>query len=476
MFSSIKFKLAILYSLALILTLGIYGISTYYYTRKNLLDGLDNSLYSEVKWIRDAIEPKISDLETSIPETDEQNEALADSTLEDEIWNIIYEHSLLSSKKQFIQIKDKDGREIYRSLSLGSFDLPLDSVSSKEGEISLTTCKFNLHKIRLAVLKSEYLDIGVAYPLEEINHALSDLFRILILLTPLALLISIAGGVFLAGRSLKPIDYIVKTANEITAGNLDRRIPEPRSNDEISRLVKTLNDMIERLDKSFKQMKQFSADVSHELKTPLTIIRGEIELAISRKKKSSELKKTLINILDEIVRLSNMVENLLMLFKSDTGQVNFNFKEVNIAKLIKDLLEDVDILAEEKGIKVETKQLDEAIVVGDEIKLKQLFLNLIDNAIKYNKSGGKVIISIVRENNFVNVSIADTGIGIPKDEINLIFERFYRVDKARTRDAGGTGLGLSIAKSIAEAHNGRIEVESELGKGSKFSVILPVLS
>ena len=475
MFSSIKFKLAILYSLALILTLGIYGIFAYYYTRKNLLDGLDNSLRSEVKWIRDAIEPKVSNFEISIPETGEQNETSVDSTLEDEIWNIIYEHSLLSSKKQFIQIKHENGREIYRSLSLGSLDLPIDSVTTVEGEITLTTCKLNLHKIRLAVLKSKYLTIGVAYPLEEINHALSNLFRILILLAPLALLVSIVGGVFLAGRSLKPVDHIVKIANEITAGNLDRRIPEPKSNDEIARLIKTLNNMIERLDKSFKQMKQFSADVSHELKTPLTIIRGEIELAISGKKKSSELKKTLINILDEVVRLSNMVENLLMLFKSDTGQVNLNFKEVNIAELIKDLLEDIDILAEEKGIKVEAERLDEAIVLGDEIRLKQLFLNLIDNAIKYNKSGGRVTISIVRENNFVNVSIADTGIGIPKDEINLIFERFYRVDKTRTRDTGGTGLGLSIAKSIAESHNGRIEVESELGKGSKFSVILPAL-
>ncbi|MFN3134538.1 MAG: ATP-binding protein [Candidatus Kryptonium sp.] len=476
MFSSIKFKLAILYSLALILTLGIYGVFAYYYTRKNLLDGLDNSLRSEAKWIRDAVEPKISNFESLISETGEENEASVDSTLEDEIWNIIYEHSLLSSKKQFIQIKDKDGKEIYRSLSLGSLDLPLDSVSAEEGEISLITCKFNLHKIRLAVLKSKYLTIGVAYPLEEINHALSNLFRILILLAPLALLVSIVGGVFLAGRSLKPVDHIVRIANEITVGNLDRRIPEPKSNDEIARLIKTLNNMIERLDKSFKQMKQFSADVSHELKTPLTIIRGEIELAISGKKKSSELRKTLINILDEVVRLSNMVENLLMLFKSDTGQVNLNFKEVNIAKLIKDLLEDVDILAEEKGVKVEAEQLDEAIVLGDEIRLKQLFLNLLDNAIKYNKSGGRVTISIVRENNFVNVSIVDTGIGIPEDEISLIFERFYRVDKARTRDSGGAGLGLSIAKSIVESHNGRIEVESELGKGSKFSVILPVLS
>jgi len=248
MFSSIKFKLAILYSLALILTLGIYGIFAYYYTRKNLLDGLDNSLRSEVKWIRDAIEPKVSNFEISIPETGEQNETSVDSTLEDEIWNIIYEHSLLSSKKQFIQIKHENGREIYRSLSLGSLDLPIDSVSTVEGEITLTTCKLNLHKIRLAVLKSKYLTIGVAYPLEEINHALSNLFRILILLAPLALLVSIVGGVFLAGRSLKPVDHIVKIANEITAGNLDRRIPEPKSNDEIARLIKTLNNMIERLD------------------------------------------------------------------------------------------------------------------------------------------------------------------------------------------------------------------------------------
>jgi len=471
MMSSIKFKLSLLYSFSLLLTLGIYSTLAYYYMHKNLMDSLDSSLRSEAKWIKDAIEPRVSNFEL---ETSEFESESPDSTLEDEIWDIIYEHSLLSSKKQYIQIKDKNGNEIYRSLSLGSLDLPFDSVSAKNGEIVLRTFdKFGGHKIRLAVLKSEYLTIGVAYPLDEVNHAMTNLFRIFVLLIPIPLLISIIGGIFLAGRSLKPVDDIVKTAREITAGSLDRRIPEPRSNDEIARLVRTLNDMIDRLEKSFERMKQFSADISHEFKTPLTIIRGEIELALSKNKGAGSLRKTLADILDEVVRLSNMVDDLLTLFKSDIGQIKFNFKEMRIDELIKDLLEDVDILAEEKGIKIEAGPFDQAVVMGDEMRLKQLFLNLIDNAIKYNKSGGKVTISVENRGDTVEVSISDTGIGIPEDEINLIFERFYRVDKARSRDRGGVGLGLSIARWIAESHNGKIEVESKLGQGSKFSVILP---
>lgn len=476
MFWSIKFKLAILYSIALLLTLAIYNALTYFYLREKLLDGLDNSLRSEVKWIKDAIEPKISNLESSILEIQDEDEvARTDSTLENEIWDIIYEHSLLISKKQFIQIKDKNGKELYSSLNLGSLDLPIDSVSAEEGEITLMTVdKFAFHKIRLAVLKSKHLIIGVAYPLDEVEHAITNLFEIFIFLLPFALIFAILGGTFLAGRSLKPVNDIVKTAEEITAGNLNKRIPEPRSNDEISRLIKTLNNMIDQLEKSFERMKQFSADVSHEFKTPLTIIRGEIELAISKRNKVSELKKTLANILDEVIRLSNMVEDLLTLFKADIKQISFNFKPINIAELLNELLEDVYILAKEKGVKVRTEQFEPAIIMGDEMRLKQLFLNLIDNAIKYNKRGGKVIISAKNKNDSVIVSIVDTGIGIPKDEIELIFERFYRVDKARSRDTGGTGLGLSIAKWIAQLHNGKIEVESEVGKGSRFSVILPI--
>ncbi len=471
MLSSIKLKLSILYSFALLLSLAIYGTLAYFYMKKNLLDGLDNSLKSEIKWIKDAVESKISNFEIMANELEE--EQVADSTLEDEIWDMIYEHSLLSAKKQFIQIRDKNGKEIYRSLSLGQLDLPLDSIKEKNQIFLLTLDKFNSHKIRLAVLKSEYIQLGVGYPIDEIDHALANLFRILVLLIPASLLISILGGIFLAGRSLKPVDEIVKTAREITAGNLNRRIPETSSNDEIARLIRTLNDMIDRLEKSFERMKQFSADVSHEFKTPLTIIRGEIELALSGNKKVSELKKTLVNILDEVVRLSNMVDDLLTLYKSDVGQIKFDFKEIDLGGLLKDLLDDVVVLAEGSGVKIKVGKIERVVVSGDEMRLKQLFLNLIDNAIKYNKIGGEVLISVENKNGFAEVSISDTGIGIPDEELNLIFERFYRVDKARGR--GGVGLGLSIAKWIAESHNGKIEVESKLGHGSKFKVILPAV-
>jgi heavy metal sensor kinase len=272
---------------------------------------------------------------------------------------------------------------------------------------------------------------------------------------------------------LKPVDDIVKTAREIASGNLHRRIPEPKAQDEISNLVKTLNEMIEQIDRSFERMRQFSADVSHELKTPLTIIRGEIELALTSKKSVSALRKTLADILEEVVRLSNMIEDLLMLYKSETGQIKLDIKKVNIAKLLMELLEDMKILAEKNEVNLKVGRIEEVFVDGDEMKLKQLFLNLIDNAIKYNKKNGVVEINVENQGEFVNISVSDTGIGIPKEELNFIFERFYRVDKARTRASGGAGLGLSIAKWIAQMHNGRIEVESELGQGSKFTVILP---
>ncbi len=468
---SIKFKLAFLYSVSFLLSLAIYSALTFYYTKKDLLNDLDNSLCSEVRWLVDVVEPKISNFESETSAIEDGSIAKIDSTLEDEIWNIIYEHTLLSSRKQFIQIKDTSGNEIYRSLSLGSLDLPIDTIS-KSNDVFLTTIEnFNSHKIRLAVLRSEYIVVGIAYPLDEINHAMTNLFKFFILLIPFALVVSVLGGIFLAGRSLKPVDDIVKIANEISSGNLHRRIPEPKTQDEISKLVKTLNEMIDQIDKSFERMRQFSADVSHELKTPLTIIRGEIELALTGKKSVSALRETLADILEEVVRLSNMIDDLLMLFKSETGQIKLDIKKVNIAKLLMELFEDIKILAERNEVNLKVGRVEEAYVDGDEMKLKQLFLNLIDNAIKYNKKNGEVEINVENQGEFVCVSVSDTGIGIPKEELNLIFERFYRVDKART--SGGVGLGLSIAKWIAQMHNGRIEVESELGQGSKFRVILP---
>ncbi len=244
--------------------------------------------------------------------------------------------------------------------------------------------------------------------------------------------------------------------------------------DEIGRLIHTMNDMIGRLHSSFAQTRQFSSDASHELRTPLTIMRGEIELALRSEKTPLEYRETLSSTLEEIVRLKSIIDNLLTLGKADQGVYEMKLEEVHLDALIRDLFDDSELLAESKHINVELRKADPVTIVGDKGRLRQLFLNLVDNAIKYTPEGGHVSLSVERQNGSACVKIEDSGIGIPSDDLKKIFDRFYRVDKARSREMGGSGLGLSIAKWIAELHRGSITVDSEVNKGSRFTVTIPI--
>jgi signal transduction histidine kinase len=231
--------------------------------------------------------------------------------------------------------------------------------------------------------------------------------------------------------------------------------------------------MIHRLHQSFAQVRQFSADASHELRTPLTIIRGEIELALRSPKTPEEYRSVLESTLEEIMRLTSIIDNLLMLAKADQGTYHANFSEVDLKALVDELYEDSEVLAESKNIHVELRAGEPITIVGDRLRLRQLMLNLIDNAIKYTPDGGTVKLSLEGHNGSAVFAVQDTGIGIPLEEQEKIFNRFYRVDKARSRELGGTGLGLSIARWIAELHRGTIGVQSEPNKGSTFTVTLP---
>jgi heavy metal sensor kinase len=300
---------------------------------------------------------------------------------------------------------------------------------------------------------------------------------------PFALLVASLGGQFLADKALKPVDHITQAARMITSRNLNQRIRPRKGKDEISRLVETFNEMISRLDQSFLQINQFSADASHELKTPLTILKGEVEVTLRKERTPEEYRQTLNSNLEEINRMSQIVDDLLLLSKADTGQVQVNKEDINLSEILSEVVSQMSRLARSRDIRIETSNHWEEIhILGDALRIRELFLNLIENGIKYNEAGGSILITLGRgsaeggQEGFARIVVSDTGIGIAKEDQTRIFNRFFRVDKARSREQGGSGLGLSICKWITDVHQGEIRVESEIGKGSSFILKFPIYS
>jgi heavy metal sensor kinase len=315
----------------------------------------------------------------------------------------------------------------------------------------------------------------IARSTKQIDQALAGLVRTLIIAVPLALILAAGGGLFLARRALKPVDKIAQTAREIGESDLSQRI-NVNTKDELGRLAATLNEMIGRLEKTFQRQKQFTSDASHELRAPLAVIEAESSLALQKERPSSDYQRSLEIISQESKQMSSLIDQLLTLARADAGKEQWNFTELNLGKLITNLSTDVEILCQEKGLSFQLGQPQDLVVKGDEARLRELFMNLLDNAIRYTPAPGTVSVSLRREGQMAVVAITDTGIGIPAEDIPFIFERFYRVDKSRSRAEGGSGLGLAICKHIVEAHGGKIEAESQVGAGSTFSVRLPLQS
>jgi heavy metal sensor kinase len=291
-------------------------------------------------------------------------------------------------------------------------------------------------------------------------------------LFPLALFLAGGGGWFLAHRALLPVDRMTRTAKRIGAGQLHARLDVSGTNDELDRLAETLNDMLSRLEAAFSEMRQFTADASHELQTPLTILRGEIEIALRSKRSEEEYVAVMRSALEEIERISLLVEGLLLLARSDAGVLKLDLKPLDLMIIAEEVLEQLSPLARSKPVSLMLGQVQSLRVSGDPVQLRRLLFNLLDNAIKYTPERGMVKVSIEEKDGWAVLSVADTGIGIATEEREKVFQRFFRSAEARSAQ-GGSGLGLSIVKSIVEAHEGRIELESLPGKGSTFRVYLP---
>ena len=316
--------------------------------------------------------------------------------------------------------------------------------------------------------------VEVGASLAPIEALLGRLLDLLGSALAIVVVIAVTGGYFLIRRALAPVEEITRRAERITLHNLKERLPVLPTGDELERLSVSLNHMIARLDDAFEHNRRFIADASHELRTPLTILRGEMESLISQAEPDSEIQARAGTALEEVVRLAHIVEGLFNVARLDAGEAQKECQRFDLAELTTSTAEQMCLLAEDKGIAISCHAPQPVFVEGDRARLKQVVVNLLDNAIKYTPEHGKVDLLIFAANQRAVLEVADTGIGIPAAAQPRIFQRFFRVDPARSREMGGAGLGLSIVKSICTAHGGEVDFQSREGQGSRFKVQLPL--
>jgi heavy metal sensor kinase len=344
----------------------------------------------------------------------------------------------------------------------------LEEINSDGGRIAFRIISTPVYRDGRLI---EIIQLGTQ--LHYVKRNLSHFRDNILIALPIILVFGTLGGWVLARRSLSPIGYIAVKAQSITSQNLSERLIVRGTGDEMDDLIRTINAMIARLESSFKRMAEFTADASHELKTPLCAMRGEAEVLLLKERKAEEYQEGLAHFIEQFDHLNQMINDLILLSKLDTTEVALKMAPLRLDLLIKDLCNFFQVLAEQKNIALEIGTLEEVTVIGDEIRLQQLFTNLIDNAIKYTTQGA-IRVAAKKDEDAVAIKIVDTGMGIPEEEREKIFKRFYRMDKSRSRETGGVGLGLSIAEWVVHAHHGRIEVDSEINRGSTFTVYLPL--
>jgi heavy metal sensor kinase len=320
----------------------------------------------------------------------------------------------------------------------------------------------------------EALTIEVADPQRKYEGVLREFYSVLYVALPIVLLIAALGGYWLSGRALGPVDQIIDEARAIDPANLTARLSVPASGDELQRLSETLNQMLDHVEQSVQQMRRFTADASHELRAPMTLIYTAAQFALRRERSPEELKESLQKILREAKRCTDLINQLLTLARSDAGNSKLELVPNDISALVRDMVAEMSLMAANKDITVGSGLPDVPVFADvDEASFCRMLLILLDNAIKYTAPGGRVSIRVTHNAGQVIIAVADTGVGIPVDQLTFVFDRFWRADKVRSRDAGGTGLGLAIAREIAESHHAELTVESSVGHGSTFTVRMP---
>ncbi len=384
---------------------------------------------------------------------------------------------------RFIRITRGDASVLYLSQSPKDLSFDAGRVPPFRGLVRETSWRkvsdANGQKLLIAAVASQTRDnrrflVEVGASLEPVQALLNRLLLLLGLTLAAMLVVATGGGYFLVRRALAPVVKIAGSAEQISLHNLKERLPVAQTGDELEHLSISLNHMIARLEDALQHNRRFIADASHELRTPLTIMRGELESIVDETQFTPDVQRTAASVLEEVERLARIVEGLFAVSRLDAGEAQKEWVQFDLAMLATSTAEQMCLLAEDKAIAITTYAPRPVPIEGDRARLKQVVVNLLDNAIKYTSDGGKIRLSVVATNGKAVLEVEDNGIGIPAAAQPHIFERFFRVDKARSREMGGAGLGLSIVKSICAAHGGRVDFQSAEGAGSRFKVELPL--
>ena len=374
------------------------------------------------------------------------------------------------------EVKDSNGDWIFRSPEFLKSAVPFPAEHNSDLEFFTTNLDHVQYRIALTRFETDgrTFEIHAAVPTEPFDRALDNFRDIEKETVPLLVVLASLFGYWLSGRSLAPVTRIIQTAERIGVNNLSQRLEVPRAHDELRRLTLALNAMLERIDSSFKRIARFTADASHDLRTPVSVIRTMAEVTLQRRRTNDQYEEALSKILSTSEETTHLLENLLTLARADAGTVGMELHLLDLNHNVQKARERAELLATNKSLDIRAVTPGSpALIRGDAIAIDRLLMILMDNAIKYTPEGGFVEIELNPSATHVAVEVRDSGIGIAGHELELIFDRSYRTDRARSRQTGGAGLGLAIARWITELHGGTVIAESEIGVGSTFRVSLP---
>jgi heavy metal sensor kinase len=459
---SIHFRMTAWFAGLLVCLLVLFGASVYFGLRSYLERHMRAALSEQARAVGEEISERVT--EKRLPT----------------IVNYLNEKFAPQLNARFIRITNADGGVLY--LSKRTPDRLLDPAlvpkppRQSENEYASVAFLPNGRRVLVQVVPvstpdgSFVVDVGSLYgPIEGV---LSGLMTTFALWMPMVVAVAIGGGYLLTRRAMRKVDAITVQAEHISSNNLSERLPVFQTGDELERLTVALNRMMGRLDDAFQHINRFSADVSHELRTPLTILRGELEAAVQQERLSPELQDLVGSALEETERLRTIVDQLLVVSRLDAGDVQMEKVSLDLGQLATSTAEQMLLLAEEKSITVRCQMQAGVEVEGDPSRLKQVIVNLLDNAIRYTGEGGWILVSAATQDGWATLTVTDNGAGIPPEALPHVLERFYRADKARSRYSGGSGLGLSIVNAICTAHRGEVEIASIEGAGTTVSIRL----